>query len=440
MNVVIIGSGGREHAIAYKISQSKLLEKLFVIPGNPGTKLLAENVEIDITEFEEILNFCTKNNIELVVIGPEQPLANGLADFLRIHNILVFGPNKAAAEIEADKSFSKNLMKKYGIPTADFKIFNNDEIKSALTYIDSMNYPVVVKASGLAAGKGVIICKNNTEAENAVKSCFEDKKFGESGNKIVIEEFLEGEELSIFVITDGKNYIVLPPSQDHKQIYDGDKGPNTGGMGAYSPVSLKRIYENVYKGKSKKYYSDELIISEIEKKIIQPTLFALQNENKNFNGCLYCGLMITKDGVKVIEYNCRFGDPETQAVLMTIDGDFLQLLYSTAKGNIDKQSVKYNGGASVCVVAASKGYPGNYEKGFEISGLSSFDTENAIIFHAGTKEVNGKILTNGGRVLSATSFIRTNDLKKAKTISYNVLSKLNYNGIYFRMDIGDKAI
>ena len=438
MNVALIGSGGREHALAYKISHSGLLEKLFVIPGNPGTKSIAENVKIKHTDFDAILNFCNDNKIELVVIGPEQPLVNGLADFLRKNNVLVFGPNKAAATIEGDKSFAKNLMLKYGIPTADFQVFNKNEMSIALDYLNTSNYPIVIKASGLAAGKGVLICKDFTEAEEAVKLCFENDKFGESGNRIVVEQFLEGQEVSIFAITDGKDYVILPPSQDHKQIFDEDKGPNTGGMGAYSPVSLERIYETIYNNDVK--YQNSLILSEIKKLIIEPTISALHEEHKEFSGCLYCGLMITKDGPKVIEYNCRFGDPEIQAVLMTLDGDFLQLLYSTAKGSINLNAVKYNNGASVCVVAASKGYPDSYEKGFEISGLSCIDTYNAIIFHAGTKEVAGKIVTNGGRVLSATSFIRDNNLINAKTISYEALSKLNYNGIYYRKDISDKGV
>ncbi len=436
MNVAVIGSGGREHALAYKISESRLLDKLFVIPGNPGTKLIAENVEIKHSDFEAILKFCKKNKIELVVIGPEQPLVDGLSDFLRENNILVFGPNKTAAEIEGDKSFSKNLMKKYNIPTADFNVFNYMDIENAINYADSIGYPVVIKAAGIAAGKGVTICNNKNAAENAIRECLEDERFGDSGDRIVVEEFLQGEEVSIFAITDGKDYILLPPSQDHKQIYDGDKGPNTGGMGAYSPVSLQRIYKKL----NIPQLTNNDILKEIERDIVKPTISALRNEKKEFNGCLYCGLMITKDGAKVIEYNCRFGDPETQAIVMTVEGDFLQLLYTTAIRKIDKNSVKYNGGASVCVVAASEGYPGAYDKGFEITGLSDIFDKNVMIFHAGTTEKNGKVFTNGGRVLSATSFVSYNNISNAKTASYKALSQLKYNGIYYRKDISDKAV
>jgi len=443
MNVAVIGSGGREHALAYKLSQSKLLNNIFVIPGNPGTKSIATNIAIELDDFENILKFCNENKIELVIIGPEMPLVKGLADYLRENNVNVFGPNKNAAIIEGDKSFSKSLMRKYEIPTAEYEIFNSKQIDEALHYLKTSTYPIVIKASGLAAGKGVSICKDYLQAENAINLCFTDKKFGESGDKIVIEEFLEGSEVSIFAITDGTDFVLLPPSQDHKQIFNGDKGENTGGMGAYSPVSVDKLFHNIVANR-KTDLNDEIpntsIMTEIEEKIVKKTLSAMKTEGIEFNGCLYCGLMITETGPKVIEYNCRFGDPEIQAVLRTIDGDFLELLNSAAKGKVNKNSVHYNGGASVCVVAASDGYPNKYRKGFEISGLENIDNPDVIVFHAGTKESDGKILTDGGRVLSVSSFYNKNDISKAKSMSYEALSKIKFEGMYFRTDISDKAL
>ena len=422
-NVLLIGSGGREHALAYKISQSQSLKKLYIIPGNPGTKNLGENVSLNPDDFESIISFCKEKKIDLVVIGPEKPLVNGLADVLRENNFIVFGPDKDAAAIEGYKTFAKYLMKKYNIPTAGYSEFTSSQISDAEDFLRKSNYPVVIKADGLAAGKGVIICNNIDDGLDTLNEMFVEKKFGPAGEKIIIEEFLTGEEASIFAITDGDNFICLPSSQDHKRIGDNDTGKNTGGMGAYSPAPLitKKILES------------------IENEIISPVLKALNKENRKFNGCLYCGLMINESGPKVVEFNCRFGDPETQAVLPLVEGDFLELLYSTADGNLNKNSVHYSGGAAVCVVAASKGYPEKYEKGFEITGLNNIDNNDVIVFHAGTKEESGKILTNGGRVLGVTSSIKSNDLKLAKEKSYKALSKINFNGIYYRNDISDKA-
>ena len=422
-NVLLIGSGGREHALAYKISQSQSLKKLYIIPGNPGTKNLGENVSLNPDDFESIISFCKEKKIDLVVIGPEKPLVNGLADVLRENNFIVFGPDKDAAAIEGYKTFAKYLMKKYNIPTAGYSEFTSSQISDAEDFLRKSKYPVVIKADGLAAGKGVIICNNIDDGLDTLNEMFVEKKFGPAGEKIIIEEFLTGEEASIFAITDGDNFICLPSSQDHKRIGDNDTGKNTGGMGAYSPAPLitKKILES------------------IENEIISPVLKALNKENRKFNGCLYCGLMINESGPKVVEFNCRFGDPETQAVLPLVEGDFLELLYSTADGNLNKNSVHYSGGAAVCVVAASKGYPEKYEKGFEITGLNNIDNNDVIVFHAGTKEESGKILTNGGRVLGVTSSIKSNDLKLAKEKSYKALSKINFNGIYYRNDISDKA-
>jgi phosphoribosylamine--glycine ligase len=424
ISVLLIGSGGREHALAYKIAQSRSLKKLFIMPGNPGTKKLGQNINLDPDNKPDVLNFCKEKEIDLVVIGPEKPLVDGLADVLRKNNFAVFGPDRAAAAIEGSKSFAKGLMKKYRIPTADYHEFSDTQFPEAVDLLNTSNFPLVIKADGLAAGKGVIICSNQGEAETALIQIFKEKKFGPAGEKIIIEEFLEGEEASIFAITDGENFLCLPPAQDHKRIGDNDTGKNTGGMGAYAPAPL---------------VTDQ-VLEKIKTDVISPTLQALKFEGKKFNGCLYCGLMITKDGPKVVEFNCRFGDPETQAVLLLLEGDFLELLHSTALGKINIDSVHYSGGASVCVVAASKGYPDDYQKGFEISGLDQIRNNEVIIFHAGTKEANDKIVTNGGRVIGVTSFVSRNDLKLAKEKSYQALDKINYTGIYFRKDIADKAL
>ncbi|MBI9072709.1 MAG: phosphoribosylamine--glycine ligase [Melioribacteraceae bacterium] len=423
MNVVLIGSGGREHALARKISKSKSLSKLYILPGNPGTGALGENVNVDVSNFDETYNFCFENEISFVIIGPEQPLVDGLGDFLIEKGLKVFGPTKAAAQIEGDKSFSKNLMKNYGIPTASFEVFDKEDYENALTYVKTAKYPLVVKASGLAAGKGVLICEDQNSAVSAIKECFKDGAFGAAGDKVVVEEFMYGFEASLFAITDGTDFISLPIAQDHKRIGDGDTGKNTGGMGAYAPAPLV----------------DSKLQEEVEKIIIQPTLDAMKSENAPFVGCLYCGLMITSEGPKVVEFNCRFGDPETQVVLPLLEGDFLQLLYSAAAGKIDKNSVKYSGGAAICVVASSKGYPGSYKKGLKITGIEDAESEEIVVYHAGTKKEGNDIVTSGGRVLGVTAVSKENDLKACKTKAYEGIDKIKFDGIYFRKDISDKA-
>lgn len=423
MKVAVIGSGGREHALALKINESEMLKKLYIIPGNPGTAQIGENVNLDINNNAEILSFCNEKEIDLVVIGPEQQLVNGLADELRANDTLVFGPDSAASEIEEYKTFAKNLMLSADVPTAKYIEFKSSMYDHAKDFIQQKKYPCVIKADGLAAGKGVVICNNSEEAETALKSFFIDRIFGKSGDKILIEEFLEGEEASVFAITDGNNFICLPASQDHKRIGDNDTGKNTGGMGAYAPAPV----------------ITKQMLNEISVKIIAPTLQALKAQDRPFIGCLYAGLILTTDGIKVIEFNCRFGDPETQAVLPLLKGDFLKLLYSAADGKLDVNSVSYNGGSAVCVVAASLGYPGQYQKGLEIFGLDELP-ENTIVFHAGTKENKGKILTNGGRVLGITSVLEENDLQKAKNLAYKAMDKIHFSNMYYRTDIGDKAI
>ncbi len=424
MKVLIIGSGGREHAIALKISENKNVNEIFISPGNAGTLMLGKNVVLDVNNNKSVVDFCKEENIDLVIIGPEVPLVNGLADILRENNINVFGPDKKAAAIEGNKKFAKELMLKNNIPTASFVSFTKKEYEEAKKYLSAASYPIVIKASGLAAGKGVIIAKNQKEAIDSLKEIMQDKIFGNAGDEIVIEEFLEGEELSIFAITDGFDYVLLPAAQDHKRIGERDTGKNTGGMGAYSPLK----------------FVDTELLKEVENNIVKPTLNALNEGNRKFNGCLYCGLIKTKDGIKVIEFNCRFGDPETQAVLPLLEGDFFELLYSTAKGKINKNAVKYNGGSAMCVVTVSGGYPGKYEKGFEIKGLEEITDPDIQIIHAGTKKENDKILTNGGRVLNIVSFVRENNLTKCKTKVYDAINKVKYKNIYYRNDIGFRAV
>jgi phosphoribosylamine--glycine ligase len=423
MNVVIIGSGGREHALALKITESPTPNKLYILPGNPGTRFLGENININPSEQNKIVEFCKEKNIDLVIIGPEQPLVNGLADILRENQINVFGPNKEAAQIESSKHFAKKVMKEAGVPTARYLPFTSSMLEPAKEYIKSKKYPCVIKVDGLAAGKGVFVCNDSNEAEDALNLVFHDKVFRESGEKVLVEEFLTGEEVSVFAICDGNEFVCLPASQDHKRIGDNDTGKNTGGMGAYAPAPIvtPQLFE------------------QIKNRILYPVVSTLNKRNANFIGCLYAGLIITEDGPKVIEFNCRFGDPETQVVLPVLKGDFLHLLYTAALGKIDKAAVEYNGGSSVCVVAASAGYPDSFEKGFEINGLDELRAD-IIIYHAGTKEENGKVITNGGRVLGVTSVLPDFNLMLAKDLAYKAIKNIIFKNIYYRKDISDKAL
>lgn len=422
MNVVLVGSGGRENALAYKISESKLLNDFYILPGNPGTAQFGKN--INITNHDEILEFCYNNKIDLVVVGPEIPLVEGLGNKLREKGIRVFGPNQEAAIIEGDKVFSKDLMKKYNIPTASYEVFSRDKYSEAINYVENSLYPLVIKASGLAAGKGVIICSEVKEAKECLNNIFNDYIFGKSGDTVVIEEFLDGEEASIFALTDGERYVVLPSAQDHKRIYDNDKGKNTGGMGAYSPAPI--VTEELQKI--------------VEDTIIKPTIEAMKAENRKFVGCLYCGLMI-KDGIpKVVEYNCRFGDPETQVVLPILEGDLLRLLYNCANGSIDFTEIKKSNKSALCVILASGGYPDKYETGMEIIGIEDVVNKDIIIFHSGTKTKDEQLLTAGGRVLAITALGNENNLVECKNKCYNTIEKIKFTNMHYRTDIGDKGI
>jgi len=423
MKVAIIGSGGREHALGYSFSKSPDCSGLCFLPGNGGTHQLGQNIEINLTDHNLVYTTLINEKIDFVVIGPEIPIVDGLGDFLREKGFIVFAPTAEAARIESEKSYSKQIMKKYGIPTADYREFKDTEFESALDYIREGSFPVVLKADGLAAGKGVVIATNFSEAESALRDMMLNKVFGDAGLTVVIEEFMSGEEASIFAITDGTDYLCLPAAQDHKRIGDGDTGPNTGGMGAYCPAPV---------------VTPE-ITQRVNTEIIEPFLGGLRQESNPFAGCLYVGIMITKSGPKVVEFNCRFGDPETQAVLPVLEGDLLGLLYSVAKGKLDPTKVWHNGSVAVSVVAASGGYPGTFNKGFKISGLNSVEGDN-IIFHAGTKVADNKTVTTGGRVLAITSVDKSGNLSAAISSAYDSLKKISFTDIYYRNDIGHRAI
>lgn len=419
MKVLVIGGGGREHAIIWKLAQSKNVSKIYCAPGNGGIADLAECVPIDVMDFEKLTKFARENNIDLTVVAPDDPLAAGAVDAFEANGLRAFGPNKAAALIEGSKSFSKDLMKKYNIPTADYEVFENST--DAINYIKANNkFPVVVKADGLALGKGVIIAKSFEEAENAVHDILDDKVFGSAGAKVVIEEFLTGPEISVLAFTDGKTMKPMVSAQDHKRAYDNDEGPNTGGMGTFSPSRV---------------YTDE-VAEECMEKIFIPTMNAMNAENRTFKGVLYFGLMKTADGVKVIEYNCRFGDPETQVVLPRLKSDLCEIFNAVIDQRLDEIDIEWNDDACVCVVMASGGYPKNYEKGYKIDGIKQAESLGALVFHAGTKRSDNDILTNGGRVLGVTAL--GDNLEDAIQKAYKYVDLVNFKNAHFRKDIGIK--
>ena len=421
MNILVVGGGGREHALCWKILQSPEVEKIYCAPGNAGISKVAECVDINAADLEGLLKFAVDNMIDLTVVGPEQPLTLGIVDLFEENGLKIFGPGKAAAQLEGSKVFSKNLMQKYSIPTARYETFH--DIEKALEYIKDMELPFVIKADGLAAGKGVIICSSLEEGEKALKSIIEHKAFGDAGNKVVIEQFLKGEEASIFVLTDGDDYVILEASQDHKAIYDNDKGPNTGGMGAYCPAPLVTVD----------------LLDKIKETVIKPTIAGLNAEGIKYKGVLYIGLMIDKGGVKVLEYNCRFGDPETQPVLMKLESDIVPLFSEIAEGSLKTKSLKWKKGSTVCVVMSSIGYPGSYEKGVELPKIKEFtDSDDAVLFHAGTKVSGNTIVTSGGRVLGLT--VIDDSIGGAIDKVYNNISKIDDGSLYYRTDIGKKAL
>ena len=420
-NILVIGSGGREHALAWKCAQDNSVKHVFVCPGNAGTFLedKVSNVEIDSNDFDAIENFCVKENIELVIIGPEQPLVMGLTNFLQSKSIKAFGPSKEAAQLEGSKTFSKDFFVKYSIPTAGYKSFNNYE--ESINHLDLISYPTVVKADGLAAGKGVIICENKDEAVDALSSIFKDKAFGSAGSKVVIEDFLDGEEASFIAVVSKDKIIPLVTSQDHKAVGDGDVGLNTGGMGAYSPAPI--VTDAIHK--------------KILDEVMYPTMQGLIDEGTPYLGFLYAGLMIKDDDIKVLEFNCRFGDPETQPILLRLNSSLVELCLSAINDKLDTYSIEWNDKHSCGVVIASEGYPESYESNKEVS-FAPYEEENAKLFHAGTSFNNDRVLTSGGRVFCATAL--GNNLKEAQQNAYNLVDKVNFEGAFFRKDIGNKGI
>ena len=417
MNILVIGSGGREHALCWKLSESPQTEQIYAIPGNPG---MGASAAIALDDHAAILRFVKEHEIGLVVVGPEVPLMNGLVDELEAAGIRAFGPRANAAEIEGSKSFAKDLMKKYGIPTARYEVFTAAE--PARAYIRQEGAPIVVKADGLAAGKGVIVAMTEQEALDAVDAIMEDHSFGDAGARVVIEEFMEGEEASLLAFTDGRTIRPMISAQDHKRAYDGDRGPNTGGMGTYAPAPVM---------------TPEMTERAVEE-ILKPTIAAMAKEGRTYRGCLYLGLMVTADGPKVVEFNARFGDPETQVVLPLLDSDLVAIMCACADGTLADVPIRWKDGAAVCVVLASGGYPGHYDKGQEIHGLADAEAMGALVFHAGTAMKDGKLVTNGGRVLGVVG--RGTDISSAVDSAYAAATKISFKDAYYRKDIAHRAL
>lgn len=422
MNVLVIGGGGREHALAWKVSQSPLVDRIFCAPGNAGIAQVAECVERSANDLPGLVDFAKKEKIDLTLVGPEEPLCQGITDLFKKEKLRIFGPSKAAAELEGSKVFSKNICSKYLIPSGSARTFNNaQDAKGYLSAVDK--FPVVVKADGLAAGKGVIICKDRETARNAIRSLMMERKFGRAGDRILVEEFLQGEEASILFFTDGKTIAPLESSQDHKPVFDGDTGPNTGGMGAYSPAPV----------------ITRSVMRQIEEDILIPVTHAMNREGRPYKGILYAGLMLTSTGPKLLEFNVRFGDPETQPLLMRLEGDLVEIILAVLEGKLDETVLRWKNDAAVCVVLASKGYPDSYEKGFPISGLDSLaEGADLKVFHAGTALKEGKVVTAGGRVLGVSAL--GGDILEAKRRAYNAVKAIRFEGMHYRTDIADKAL
>ncbi len=420
MKILIIGGGGREHALAWKIAQSPKVTELFCAPGNPGTASIATNINIPGDDIDRLLEFALDRFIDLTVVGPEQPLVLGLADWFQDNGLKVFGPSAKAAQLEGSKAFSKDLMKKYNIPTADYAAF--DDADEARAYVKGKG-PQVVKADGLAAGKGVFVCADEAEAVDAINQIMKDRIFGESGNRIIVEERLEGQEVSLLAFTDGTTVLPMEAAQDHKAVFDGDTGPNTGGMGAYSPAPI---------------FTPELK-QEVFQRIIVPAVNGMREDGIPYQGVLYAGLMITDKGPKTLEFNARFGDPETQPLMMRMQSDIVPIMEACADGTLDACALEWKPEAAVCVVMASGGYPGKYEKGKPIQGLDQASLlEGVTVFHAGTKQDGDDIVTQGGRVLGVTALGDTVQTAIAK--AYQAVDKIRWEGVQFRTDIGKKAL
>jgi phosphoribosylamine--glycine ligase len=421
MKVLVVGGGGREHALVWKIAQSSKVSKVYCAPGNAGISEQATIIPIHAKDLNGLLEFALKEKIDLTVVGPEDPLTRGIVDLFESKGLLIFGARKKAAEIEGSKAFAKEMMKKYHIPTAFYEIFDNRN--EAVKYIRNQGAPIVVKADGLAAGKGVIVCKTVEEAIRSVDQIMVEKVFGNAGNRVVVEEYLVGEEASYIAFTDGKTILPMASSQDHKPILDGDQGPNTGGMGAYSPAPV--VTEEVHE--------------KIMEKILRPIIYGMGEEGRPYQGVLYAGLMIHEGHPKVLEFNARFGDPETQPVLMRMKGDMVPILEACMQGTLSRHKIEWDNRASVCVVMASKGYPGSYEKGKVIEGLKEVSRMDGVsVFHAGTSLKEGQIVTSGGRVLGVTGL--GEDVPRAIERTYQAVKKISWEGVYYRTDIGYKAL
>jgi len=422
MNILIIGSGGREHTLAWKLKQSALCDQLFIAPGNAGTALLGSNIPLATTDFEGLTAFCLDNKIEMLVVGPEDPLVKGIYDYFKANpltaTIHVIGPSKEASKLEGSKAYAKAFMDRHQIPTAAYREFDITNFEEGVNYIKAHDLPIVLKADGLAAGKGVIISATHEEALIEFEQMIQQAKFGESSKRVVIEQFLEGIELSMFVLTDGKNYVLLPEAKDYKRIGNGDKGLNTGGMGAVSPVP----------------FVDDAFMQKVKKTIIEPTVNGLLAEKLEYKGVVFIGLINVKGEPMVIEYNCRLGDPETEVIIPRVENDLVEIFLATSQQRLNEITIKTNPMAAVTVVAVSGGYPNEYVTGKEISGLNEADLSGTIVFHSGTKQEGAKVLTNGGRVLAVTSTGAS--ITEAAAQSNQMLEKINFDGIYFRDDIG----
>lgn len=421
MQVLVIGGGGREHTLVWKLAQSKKVTKLYADPGNPGMKDLAECVDLDIADLDGLADWAEKHAIDLTVVGPEAPLVAGIVDVFKARGLTIFGPSAKAAELEGSKIFSKELMEKYGVPTAFFKVCDN--LADARAFVEEKGAPIVIKADGLAAGKGVVVAMTRDEALAALDEMMGAHKFGSAGNRVVIEEFMEGEEASLLAFTDGKTIVPMLAAQDHKRVNDGDQGPNTGGMGAYCPAPVMT----------------DALKEKTVKEVLRPIVDALAKEGRPYSGCLYAGLMIKGDSVKVVEFNARFGDPETQVVLPLLKSDLAEIMVACANGTLTPDLVEWSDKAAVCVVMASGGYPASYKKGIPITGLKAANAmDDVVVFHAGTREEDGKILTNGGRVLGVTAV--ADDIPSAQQKAYDAVDKIHFDGAHYRQDIAWRAL
>jgi phosphoribosylamine--glycine ligase len=424
MRILVIGSGGREHALVKALATSDHTDALYAAPGNPGTAQRATNVGIDSDDFDGLVEFAQTEDIDLTIVGPEQPLVEGIVDRFTEEGLRIVGPTAAAARLEGSKAFADQFMQRHGIPTADFRVFEADEYDEASRYLEEVGAPIVVKADGLAAGKGAFVCNTLEEAHDALDEIVEDRAFGDAGDQVVIEEKMDGEEVSIFALTDGSHYVLLSPSQDHKPIGEGGTGPNTGGMGAFSPAPIV----------------DGPLLTRICREIVEPTLQGMQEEGTPYTGVLYCGLMITDEGPKVVEYNCRLGDPEAQVVLPLVESDLVEVFDNLADGTLETGTLRASSGAAACVVLASEGYPIDYETGFEITGIDEAEALPKVsVLHAGTRlRPDGALVTDGGRVLGVTAL--GSDLAQALDRAYEGIEAVHFDGKTFRTDIGEKGL